>query len=333
MTTKRVTSKRVLALTLAGMLAAFALLLSGCVSKSDPEPQEETPALEVTSDQASEVRYIFLLGDDSWEDHTPGNGDLNMLMRVDSEAGVVSLLTIPRDTAIMTDGYPRAFDNIYREEGIEGSLQLLSETVGMDVTDYIIIGFDGLQNIVEYFGGLDVNLPYALNYNFYTKDYPDEYYEAGEQTLTPWRAMALSRARTGYSKYNLNEDMMRQVVDRQMTVNLAQLLFSNPENTLSILSELSGNITTNLSADDISKMAQGLLQHESITFYTSSGPYEGGIEETSGLYVVDHDPVAWENLMAAFTAGEDMGAATEAFAAASQSSIAPINQQYEVSVG
>ena len=43
--------------------------------------------------------------------------------------------------------------------GPEAQCQAVSDVVGVDVSQYVVVGFDGLQSIVEHFGGLDVDLP------------------------------------------------------------------------------------------------------------------------------------------------------------------------------
>ena len=155
-----------------------------------------------------------------------------MLMRLDFEKHLITLVSVPRDTAyVFPDGNTAKLNQMLTNAGPEAQCQAVSDVVGVDVSQYVVVGFDGLQSIVEHFGGLDVDLPYGLTYNFYTKDHPDEVYEAGPQTLTPWRAMALSRARTGYGDTGYQQEMIRQVVDRQMMTRFIELAYDDPAQT------------------------------------------------------------------------------------------------------
>ena len=197
----------------------------------------------------------------------------------------------------------------------------------------MVVGFDGFQKIVENFGGVDVDLPYALSYNFYTKDFPDEEYDAGQQTLTPWRAMALSRARTGYAKYDLDQDSMRQVVNRRMMVSLIQAAYADPSKVGDVLSALQGSITTNIPVDTQVAWAQALAKDASeITVYGTSGPFDGDIDEESQLFLVTLDPQNWKNLMSAVDTGQDPTAATEVYAAGLESPKAPIAQTFKIAL-
>ena len=125
---------------------------------------------------------------------------------------------------------------------------------------------------MEHFGGLDVDLPYGLTYNFYTKDHPDEVYEAGPQTLTPWRAMALSRARTGYGDTGYQQEMIRQVVDRQMMTRFIELAYDDPAQTGALLTLLQGFVETNVPLDDQLAWADELASGDEITVHSSHRP-------------------------------------------------------------
>ena len=43
--------------------------------------------------------------------------------------------------------------------GPEAAVPSRVRRLGVDVSQYVVVGFDGLQSIVEHFGGLDVDLP------------------------------------------------------------------------------------------------------------------------------------------------------------------------------
>ena len=91
---------------------------------------------------------------------------------------LITLVSVPRDTAyVFPDGNTAKLNQMLTNAGPEAQCQAVSDVVGVDVSQYMVVGFDGLQSIVEHFGGLDVDLPYGLTYNFYTKDHPDEVYE------------------------------------------------------------------------------------------------------------------------------------------------------------
>ncbi|WP_449314735.1 LCP family protein [Rubneribacter sp.] len=340
---------RAAALAAAALLAVALLASCSCSAartEPDAQPQEEASAQKAfdgaaVSDApeperpAPEPEYILIIGDDAWENYTPGHADLMMLMRLDFERGQIALVTVPRDTKhVFADGHADKLNQVYTSSGPEAQCAAVSEVTGVEVTQYVVVGFDGFQNIIGHFGGLDVNLPYALDYSFYTKDHPNEVFAAGEQTLTPWRAMALSRTRTSYGDYGLEQDMMRQTINRQMMVGLIRLAFSDPAQTGALLSALQGFVSTNVPLETQTAWAEELASGTQITVHATTGPFTGGIDdEAGGLWLVTPDEQGWASLMAAIEAGQDPSEAAAAYSAELESPLAPVSTVATVSLG
>lgn len=332
--------KRIMELVaVAAACMLFVFAAAGCSSSSSGSSSASSSSFSSVSEPKQAAvdtnpHYVLVIGDDTWEDYKPGRADLMMLMRLDFDKHQVTLVSVPRDTKYVdADGNIMKLNFVYRDHGAEAQCKAVSELAGVDVSDYVVVGFDGFQKIVENFGGVDVDLPYALSYSFYTKDFPDEKYDAGQQTLTPWRAMALSRARTGYAKYDLDQDSMRQVVNRRMMVSLMQAAYADPSKVGNVLEALQGSITTNIPVDTQVAWAKALAKDASeITVYGTSGPFDGDIDEESQLFLVTLDPQNWKNLMSAVDAGQDPTAATEVYAAGLESPKAPIAQTFKIAL-
>lgn len=210
------------------------------------------------------VHYVAVLGSDAWpEKHKEVQGsDVQMLMRVDTEAATVSLLTVPRDTYYVQRGsdfrpsYPGltctcssasactgktwyksnyAFHYAYYQALAEGAdhrsathagavkeCQAIGEITHVGVTKYVVCDIETVQKIVDAIGGLSVDLPYALDWGSET-----DYLSAGEQVLDGYNFMVASRERHSYAeKYDLPEDALRQSVDRMMLCRLIQVALS-----------------------------------------------------------------------------------------------------------
>ena len=152
------------------LLAAIALAaaLGACSAPSAQEKaQQAQPEPLVVNDTPAppvpDPEYILVIGDDSWEEYTPGHADLMMLMRLDFEKHLITLVSVPRDTAyVFPDGNTAKLNQMLTNAGPEAQCQAVSDVVGVDVSQYVVVGFDGLQSIVKHFGGLDVALPYGL---------------------------------------------------------------------------------------------------------------------------------------------------------------------------
>ncbi|WP_165171896.1 LCP family protein [Adlercreutzia sp. ZJ242] len=313
--------------------ALLALALCGCSGQKEQQSSSDARVSLEVSDHAEETvdPYVLVIGDDSWESYTPGRSDLMALLKLDPANKQMYLISVPRDTAYVTaDGSVIKANMAYERDGVEGALAAVKDITGVDVKQYAIIGFDQLQSIVGYFGELPIDLPYPLDYSFYTNDYPNEVFEAGEQTLTPWRAMALSRARTSYSDFDLDNDMMRQVVDRQMFVRLMAAVYESEGGSEKALSDLYQNVTTNIPLGGVLKVAAEYASMDSFTVYGTSGPTFGGIDPDTELWLIPNEPDKWRALMDVVESGGDPATVDVQPEGSVQSDIAPINAKYEV---
>lgn len=274
---------------------------------------------------ATGVHHVLLIGDDAWVPG-PSRSDLIMLLRVDLDNYVLTEVSIPRDTAHQQpDGSLVKLNSVYESSGPDALCEAVSQLTGAQVDQYAVIGFDGLQSIVSYFGGLEVNVPYSITYSFYTHDYPDEVYQAGEQTLDPWRVMALSRARTGYTQYGLLEDMMRQIVDRQMLTTMMGYVLVDSDDPAATAQQLLPFVDTNIPVEDVLSWIEALSVADKITVYGTSGPVDGGIDVSSGLWLTPMYPEKWAELMAVVEQGGDPSTVNVQLDSTLQSDHAPIN--------
>lgn len=326
--------KLVLAVALAACLAAVTLVLAGCGSKAPANNNTEDHSFNVsekTYDNNPEAHYVLIVGNDQWEHHyETDRSDLMMLMRVDCKNGTISLVSVPRDTKyVWDDGSITKANEAYARQGMEGALKAVEKITGLKVDSYINIGFEGLQTIVEKLGGVPIDLPYDLSYDFYTKDFPDEHFSAGPQTLDGWHAMVVSRARTGYKQYGLGQDMMRQVVNRQMMTNFIKAALTDKAKALDLLIELLPNVETNVSVADMTTWVNQLLKFDKLTVFCNSGPTDGKIDAESGLWLCYPDPDAWKALMTAVDNGEDC-TTVDANPTTKESDIAPIRATYTI---
>ena len=298
---------------------------SGSQSQQIQQMAQDAAAPEEPA-RASGVEHILLIGDDKWVDDIPGRSDLIVLLRVDFDEGVLTQVSIPRDTAHdRGDGSLVKLNSVYESSGPEALCAAVSQLTGVEVDRYAAVGFDGFQSIVSYFGGIEVDVPYSVTYSFYTHDYPDETFQAGEQVLDAWRAMALSRSRTGYSQYGLNEDMMRQVVDRQMLTTLTGYVLTEADDPAATAEQLLAFVSTNIPSETVVLWVETLASLDELTVYGTSGPVDGGIDAASGLWLTPQYPEKWAELMDAVEAGEDPSTVDVQLDSTAQSDHAPID--------
>lgn len=193
------------------------------------------PAAELAAQPAAEPEYIAIIGSDTWREangsfHLEGS-DLQMVMRLDYENGVISLLTLPRDTFYDNAvgysfdggscqcskcqgstsnkanyafhyGFYSVWDGSNYEDaviaGAERCTEMISRALDVSVKRYAVVDLYTIQDIVDTFGGLEANLPFPIvNFTFYSGQSAVSL-DAGWQTLSSWDAMVATRARVPY---------------------------------------------------------------------------------------------------------------------------------------
>ncbi|MCQ2530178.1 MAG: LCP family protein [Lachnospiraceae bacterium] len=155
---------------------------------------------------------IALFGVDARaEDLTIGtNADSMIIVNVDAN-GNIRMGSIFRDTYLLTRGSGgdeviSKCNSAYFRGGPLGAINMLNENWDMAITDYVVVNFSGLTNIIDLLGGLRLKVTAEerdeLNYHMYEQDaYAGKEYVALEMygddvVLTGSQATAFSRLRS-----------------------------------------------------------------------------------------------------------------------------------------
>lgn len=73
-------------------------------------------------------------------------------------------------------------------------MRVINETLAVPIDHYITITLDSFQEIVDAMGGIEVDMPYQINY------LPGKVIPEGKQVLDGEKAEWLVRYRAGYAK-------------------------------------------------------------------------------------------------------------------------------------
>lgn len=84
------------------------------------------------------------------------------ILYVDVKGGDISVIAIPRD--LLVDGR-RRINGVYWREGADGLLKRVEAVLGVPIDYYVIIKLDLFQNLVDALGGVEVDVPYAMDYD------------------------------------------------------------------------------------------------------------------------------------------------------------------------
>ena len=226
------------------------------ISKSDTEFQE-----------VKGITNVLLIGVDARDLDEPCRSDSMIIATIDNNNKKVKLTSLFRDTLVDIPGHGEAkLNSAYMLGGPELLLETVKETYNVSIDKYIIINFWGFETIVDYIGGIEVDVKdYQLEeLNKYIgestggNDCPVE--KAGIQTLNGKQALSYARIR-----YNVGDEYER--TDRQREVIfkvIEKLQNTKPSKYLGIMNTMLEYIRTNIDPLEALNMAYTIYKFPSL---------------------------------------------------------------------
>jgi LCP family protein required for cell wall assembly len=138
---------------------------------------------------------LLILGDDSAFDRPGGrvNGrtDIMMIFHLNLENGEGTIVTIPRDTWVEIPGHGNGkINGAHAIGGNELTVETVEKLSGLKINNYIITDFDGFKPLIDFFGGVTVEINEDLADSF-----SGCYLSKGIHHLNGEQALALVRNR------------------------------------------------------------------------------------------------------------------------------------------
>lgn len=249
--------------------------------------------------------YVLLLGVDSSDDRNNDDyyagtfrSDSMMLARVDPKGKKVTVISIPRDTKVDLGEYGE--DKINSAHAFGGptlAVKAVSKLAGVPISHYAEVNLDGFANIVNALGGVEVNVPIAID-----DDEAGGKLNPGLQTLNGGQALILARSRHAYDDYGKG-DLYRAANQRLVLSAIAQKLLESDALTIaSTLQSLADCVLTDMGIDSIVGIAQSMRGIDSSTdIYTAVMPTTSDYDDDVWYEIVDED--AWSAMMKRVDAG------------------------------
>lgn len=243
--------------------------------------------------------YVLALGSDAQEGTTGARSDTMMLIRVDLLGGKLTMLSIPRDTKVELDGYgTQKINAAYAFEGPGGAVRAVSKLTGVGINHVAVVHLSELAGLVEYLGGVTVNVPEAA----YDPDHTGIDIDSGLQTLDGDTAVAWARTRYGYER----GDFQRQEDQRILLEAIMNRMLSlSPRQMPGAIREVGGLIGTDMRCYDLVPL---LLRFKlsNPTVYSCSVP--STTATIDGVSYVIADEAALASMMRTINAGGDPNA-------------------------
>lgn len=230
-------------------------------------------------------RNIALFGLDA-RDKNLGKGnrsDTIMIASINLDTGEVKLCSVYRDTYMNlgNDKYSKC-NAAYASGGPEQAISMLNMNLDMNITDYVSIGFNGMIDVVNSLGGVEIDvredeIKYLNDYQAsmfstetkerLTNDYV-KVTQPGVQTLNGLQATAYCRIR-----YTAGDDFKR--AERQRTVLLAILEKAKTASVGTLndtLDKVLPNVATNLDTKEMLSVLKDLASYKVVA--TDGFPFE-----------------------------------------------------------
>lgn len=286
---------------------AFAALYSYLNKSFDSEDEEALKAKD-TLTQASfdEPFYMVLVGTDTRaENQEPGatktysleggRSDTCMLVRIDPKQYKVTVISIPRDTQVTINGSTEKFNAAYNYGGIAGTIEQVKKLCNVEVAHYAEVSFNGLVDMVDAVGGVEVDVPEAINDPKSGAPVPQ-----GKQTLNGEQALSFARSRNfadgDFTRSADQRILVEALINKAYNLNVGELP--------GVLRAAKNFVKTDLTLSQMVGLATQFKNANQLTIYSAMVPSTTGME--GGVSYCYADKEALGRMMKMAENGEDV---------------------------
>lgn len=292
----------VVVMVLAGAGVATAMYMNTLSQDIGFDDQEEAAAVEeaLTPTVSNQPFYMMIIGSDTRNDDEGQRSDTNIVARVDPATGTITLISIPRDTAITLDGYgTQKFNAAYNYYGAPGAIKAAEDLLGIKISHYAEVDFSGLVDIVDAIGGVTVDVPMEINDMDAGGSLP-----AGLQQLDGENALVFARSRS-----YVNGDFQRTTNQRLLIEAMVNKIMTLPATDLpNVISKGAKSVSTDMTLTDILGYAQAFQKQGKVTMYSAMVP--STTAEKDGISYVVCQTATLQQMMAVVNAGGDPSTVT-----------------------
>lgn len=252
--------------------------------------------------------YVLVLGSDLREGvYNPRLGnteraDVMMLVRVDEQNKVLTMLSIPRDTPTLREDGKLGKLGHMLGGGPASSVNAVSQLTGVPISHYVEIHLSELQGLIDDLGGIEVDVPTTITVDDIVSGGASITLFEGRQVISGREAQALARARNEYEE----GDVMRQQMVRQIATSIMKTALSKPlpEIPATVLN-LASHVETDMNVLTLGSAALAFgTDLSNMKVYQGSGPTAGGWREDGEWYCYDN-PEGWAAVMDVVKSGGD----------------------------
>lgn len=214
---------------------------------------------------------IYLSGSDSRSNYIQAvsRSDVNMIMTINPDENTILLTNIPRDYYVQLHGTTGLRDKLTHAGiyGINMSKQTIEDLFGINIDYTIKIGFNGVVELVDLVGGIDINSD--SSFRCYTNS--SVYVNKGMNHFNGIQALAYARERYAYLEGDRHRGANQQQVIEATFTKLSKnknllLKYDSLLNTFSSLyiTDIPKDVITSLIKYQIDKMPSWKIESQAV---------------------------------------------------------------------
>lgn len=234
-----------------------------------PTQEEEESTEEETTEVKEEEKTINIavFGLDKDETRT----DVIFVANFNTVTKKINIVSVPRDTRVKLSnhGYVK-LNEVHAYNGVEASIKKLEEILNIEINNYVKVNLKGFKNIVDALGGVEMNVPQAMNY-----DDPEQdlhiHLSAGYQKLDGKKAEQLVRyrsyAQADLKRIEVQHLFMKALIEK--VLNMDNLIRKAPQLAYNLIKY----VKTDVGLDDILDYVKYIddIKPENISMVTIAG--------------------------------------------------------------
>ena len=225
-------------------------------------------------DIRSESFTVYLCGTDLSSGsniNSTGRGDVNILLTINPKTKQVYLQTIPRDTFVFIPCRGGSSKLSYSGwwGGVQSSIESIEDKFDIEINYYAKINFEGLKDLVDALGGVEV-------YSHYTYTVGEYHFVKGMNQVNGDQALMFARLRKMLPQNELSRGQHQMELIKAIFRKFAQ----DPtyDHCMALLDAVKGNFVTNFPqkdyADAFSLVVDLLPELENMENHSIKGVYQ-----------------------------------------------------------
>jgi LCP family protein required for cell wall assembly len=227
----------------------------------EPDSKQKLNAEEFR--KAGDGRFNLVLVGIGGANHAGGNlTDSIQVLSIDTLNKSMTFTSVPRDLYVKIPGYGRAKINeayqIGEQRRAGGGALMVKETVGsvlgIKITNFGLVDFQGAKDLVDALGGIEVDVPKAIDDPFYPADtgtgFKPFHVSAGLQKMNGDTVLRYVRSR--YTTSDFDRSQRQQIVLEAIKKKALSLgTFSNPNKINQLVNAVGKHTKTDLQTSDL----------------------------------------------------------------------------------